>query len=210
MGAAMKPLVLSLSAFVTIRDDPKALILDARDPVGRRARPLINSLLPVVYAPAATLAPQLERLAALLGPRHVIVVDEREEEAADDVRLLRSIDIEAAALQNGFAGWQAAVVEAGYETQEHLEVVTLERIAYGARSYLLTENGETVVIDPSGHAECFLAELERYACAVLAIVDTEAQRECGTCGPELAAMTGAEYVLGSVGTKVPYGADARE
>lgn len=191
---------MSLRDFVTVHDDPRAVLLDARDRFERSTHGLSNPLLGVVYAPTTTLLETLEKTATLLGGRHVIVIDSNEEHAIVAVRLLRSIEVDAVALQDGFDGWLDAVVESADEERDRTEIVTLDRIAWDLHSYLLIECGEAIVVNPSGRAECYLKEFERHGCKPLAIVDTARSTTRGTCGAAIAALTGAAYyVAGSDG-----------
>ncbi len=99
-------IVLRLRDFVASRDDPRTLVLDARTQSERVSTDLSNPFVTVVWAPHATLAKNVHRMAALLGSRHVVVVDATENDAAEAVRILRDCDVSAMALEGGIAGWR--------------------------------------------------------------------------------------------------------
>ena len=102
--------IVHLRDFIASTQDPRALVLDVRLPAEREARPLSNRFFPVIYAPRDTLAGEITELATLLGGRHVIVVDTVEARARIASRLLRELEVEAAALEGGFEGWLTGLV----------------------------------------------------------------------------------------------------
>lgn len=187
--------VMSLRDFVAIREDPRAVLLDARDRFERSTHGLSNPLVGVMYAPSSSLFETLERTATMLCGRHVIVVDSSEEHGIAAARLLRSIDVDAVALQDGFTGWLNAIVESADEKRGGVEIVTLDRIAWDLHSYILIESGEAIVVNPSGSPECFLREFERHACEPFAVVDTARATTRGSCGAAIAALTNAAYYV---------------
>lgn len=187
--------IMSLRDFVAIHDDPRAVVLDARDRFERSTHGLSNPLVGVMYAPSSSLFETLERTATMLCGRHVIVIDSNEEHAIAAARLLRSIDVDAVALQDGFKGWLDAIVESRDEKRDDVEIVTLDRIAWDLHSYVLIESGEAIVVNPSGRPECFLREFERHACQPFAVVDTARAATRGSCGAAIAALTNCAYYV---------------
>jgi rhodanese-related sulfurtransferase len=100
---------ISLSELLAARDDPRLCVLDIRAPAIRASQPLENAFLPVVYAPGGELRVRLLSFAALLGNRHVVVIDDDQATAAQASRLLQSVEVEAVALEGGVEGWLDAI-----------------------------------------------------------------------------------------------------
>jgi hypothetical protein len=165
--------IARLRDFVAAREDPLIVLLDARLPSERPGGELSNPYFPVLYAPRAEVLRDVMPYARLVGTRHAIIVDVREEDALAVARAMRSADVDADALENGLAGWQEALVEESCQTRGGIQIVTLARIAGGPRSYLLIEGGEAFVVNRSGSEECFLAEFERHHCSPVAAIDPD-------------------------------------
>ena len=85
--------------------DPLILLLDARLPSERVRCEVVNDVYPVVYAPRTELRQNLERIARLVGSRHVIVIDTDQTRAEADAAILRSAEVWAVALGGREAGW---------------------------------------------------------------------------------------------------------
>ncbi|HTJ25531.1 MAG TPA: hypothetical protein VMA36_05125 [Candidatus Limnocylindria bacterium] len=186
---------LRLRDFVASREDPRILLLDVRLPVERAAVSLENRFFTVIHTPRPDVPKTLVALATLLGARHVVVVDELEAGARDAAHLLRSIEVDAAALENGLAGWVSAVVEESCEVHDALQVVSLVRVVSMLHSYILLEAGEAIVVNPSGCVDAFLAEFQRHRCRPIAVIDTEIRRQDVSCGPAICAITGVPYYV---------------
>jgi hypothetical protein len=182
-----------LTDFLDARNDPRLVIVDARAPTQRAEYDLFNPFFPVVYVPHDTTERQLDHMASVLGERHVVVVDVAESDAADIARVLRRLDLWAAPLERGLAGWKAAVVEESAEPHNTVNVIRLARIGYGLHSYILIEGGEAIVLNPSGDVECFVAELGRHACRPIAVVDSAIPHSHLSCGPDLSERIATEY-----------------
>lgn len=98
-------LTLSPRELLAAADDPRVVVLDVRTSAERSVRPLDNPFFAVVYAPRDALRGRLAAVAALVGNRHVVVVDTDEREAVAAVRLLRTLEVDCFALQGGIAWW---------------------------------------------------------------------------------------------------------
>jgi hypothetical protein len=185
--------ILRLRDFMASCDDPRILLLDVRLPAERATLPLENRFFSVITTPRVHLQRTLVSLATLVGQRHVVVVDAFESHALDAARLLRSIEVDAAALEDGLAGWMSALVEESCEDHAELRLVSLARVTSPLHSYLLLEAGEAIVVNPTGCVDVFLAEFQRRRCRPIAVIDTSRRRGRLSCGPQLCAMTGVPY-----------------
>jgi rhodanese-related sulfurtransferase len=101
--------IMPLREFVASLADARILVLDVRPPDERAVLPLENRFFAVIYAPRADLPKTLPAVATLVGQRHVVVVDDEEARARDAADLLRSIEVDADALEDGIAGWMWAL-----------------------------------------------------------------------------------------------------
>jgi hypothetical protein len=185
---------VSLRDLVAAADDPRLAVLDVRSPQERSARPLCNAFFPVVFAPGETLASNRFAVATLLGGRHVVAVAAEERGAAQAASLLREVEVDCRALEDGMRGWAAAIVRAWCETLDDLRVVALQRLATDRTSYLVVAaNGEALVLNPSGRVDCFVEELRRAGAAPIAVLDTLPTRDPLSCSDALCAQSGARY-----------------
>jgi rhodanese-related sulfurtransferase len=197
--------IMHLCDFIASREDPRILVLDVRRPAERQAFSLSNRFFSVVYAPHEDLCTTIVPIATLVGQRHVIVVDTREEQALTASRLLQSIEVESAVLEGGLDGWRIALVEESAEAHGDVRIVALSRVACDLRSYIALASGEAIVVNPSGCVEAFLAEFKRQRCRPIAVVDTAFHRDRRSCGPEISALTGAAYYVPSTGPRAHVG-----
>lgn len=100
-------ITISLGELAAAADDPRILVLDVRTRDQRAARPLDDGAFTVVCAPPEALSSNLLRVATLVGARHVVVVDDQESGAVAAARLLRTVEVDCAALEGGLGGWTA-------------------------------------------------------------------------------------------------------
>jgi hypothetical protein len=185
--------IMYLSDFIASRDDPRLLVLDVRNAGERQAFPLRNRFFSVIYTPRKELLATIVPLATLVGQRHVIVVDTLQVQALAASRLLQSIEVDSAVLEDGVDGWRLALVEESAEVHGEVRIVALSRVACNLRTYLVHAGGEAIVVNPSGSLEAFAAEFRRQRCRPIAIVDTTLPHQRQSCGAELCALTGARY-----------------
>ena len=104
------PQAFHLRELLAAREDARLLLLDIRLPGERAEHPIENPFFQVIYAPRDELPQRACAVARLVGSRHVVVVDEYETRAESAAALLRGADVDALALEGGFAGWQTALV----------------------------------------------------------------------------------------------------
>lgn len=97
--------IARLSDFAAAREDPLIVLLDARLAHERLGDELSNPYFPVLYAPRTDVLRDVMPYARLIGARHAIVVDVREDDALAVARVMRSADVHADALEHGLAGW---------------------------------------------------------------------------------------------------------
>jgi len=96
--------ICPLTRFLFSADDPRLVLLDIR-PHDELWMPLDNEFFPHVELPGGLASTRLPAVAATLCGRHVIVVGETEEAALCVSDELIARDVDAAALQDGIAGW---------------------------------------------------------------------------------------------------------
>ncbi|HEX7165547.1 MAG TPA: MBL fold metallo-hydrolase [Acidimicrobiales bacterium] len=76
-----------------------------------------------------------------------------------------------------------------------MEVVTIETPSLGDRSYLVVDGNNAAAIDPQRDVDRVLAELDRRGLTLALVLETHLHNDYVTGGFELAARTGAAYVL---------------
>lgn len=76
-----------------------------------------------------------------------------------------------------------------------LEVVTIETPEIGDRSYLLHDGRHGLVVDPQRDVERVLAAAEATGVAITHVAETHIHNDYVSGGRELAAVTGAEYLV---------------
>ncbi|MGZ3518721.1 MAG: rhodanese-like domain-containing protein [Vulcanimicrobiaceae bacterium] len=193
---------LHLHELVASREDGRMLLLDVRLPGERAAYPIDNPFFQVIYAPRIELPQRAWAVAKLVGARHVLVVDTHESHAEVAAALLRDAEVEAKALEGGFAGWLLAVVEESVEMHAGVRVVAVRRVAADLHSYILVESGDAILVNPSGAVECFMAEFSRHHCWPVAVIDTAFRCDRRSCALDISSLTGAQYCMMPAGAKV--------
>jgi hydroxyacylglutathione hydrolase len=83
----------------------------------------------------------------------------------------------------------------GRRSSHPIEVVTIETTSLGDRSYLATDGTTAVVVDPQRDIDRVLDVIARRDVRVTHVIETHVHNDYVTGGLELAARTGAQYVL---------------
>jgi len=85
--------------------------------------------------------------------------------------------------------------QASQPSTHPIEIVTIETTSLGDRSYLATDGTTAVVIDPQRDIDRVLDLIARLDVRVSHVIETHVHNDYVTGGLELAARTGAHYVL---------------
>lgn len=80
-------------------------------------------------------------------------------------------------------------------TGADVEIITIETKSLGDRSYLVVDGSTAAAIDPQRDIDRVLVELERRRLELVLVLETHLHNDYVTGGFELAARTGATYVL---------------
>ncbi len=81
------------------------------------------------------------------------------------------------------------------ESDRRFEVVTIETPSLGDRSYVIACNGQAVVMDPQRDIDRVQSVLQTRGWVLTHVVETHIHNDYVSGGLELAAVTGAEYVV---------------
>lgn len=76
-----------------------------------------------------------------------------------------------------------------------IEILTIETKSLGDRSYIVVDGRAAAVVDPQRDIDRVLCELDRRGLSLALVVETHLHNDYVTGGFELAARTGASYVL---------------
>lgn len=75
------------------------------------------------------------------------------------------------------------------------EIAIIETSSLGDRSYLISQDGTAVVIDPQRDIDRVLALAAQKNAAITHVLETHVHNDDVTGGLELARVTGAEYIV---------------
>lgn len=111
----------------------------------------------------------------------------------------------AVSVRGGMSGWMRAVVPrelpapAGFD-----RLIQLDRIGKGALGYVLTSDGEALVVDPPLDASEFLDAAGRAGARIAAVADTHVHADYVSGAPSLARSLGVPYHLHPADAVSPY------
>ncbi len=180
--------------FTRMRWDPRLLIVDAREAVSSRSRPLDNPFFSWVRIAGRS---EIDALAGDVSQRHLVIVHEDEERALDLDHVFAALEIQSAALEGGERGWQDAVLEESAQMHGDALVITMNQLAYNRRHYLVIHDGRAIAVQPSGSVAAIREEARHHGAHIEAIVDVFCD---ASVGERLADIVQARY----------YGANALE
>lgn len=184
--------VTSLASFAHARRSSH-VIVNSRKRSSGSTWPLRNALFDVVDVPPDATEDEVTRAAGAIGTRHAIVVDERDERAADACERLASCGAAVSTLEDGLLGWTQAIVFDRSERYGDACVASFLRPARTHRSYVVVTAAGVVIIDACGSSTAFLRESERLASLPTAIVDTAYHRDRISCGADCAVRAETTY-----------------
>ncbi|HET7815071.1 MAG TPA: hypothetical protein VFL13_11940 [Candidatus Baltobacteraceae bacterium] len=99
------------------------------------------------------------------------MVHEDEERALDLDHVLKTLELQSWALENGEAGWNEALIEESADTYGELVVLTLNQLACNRRQYLIVHGACAIAVQPSGSLAALREEARHYGARVEAILD---------------------------------------
>lgn len=179
--------VLGLREFTHIRWDPRVLLVDARQTDAKQVRPLDNPFFSWVRINSR---PQIYQFASDISQRHLIVIHKDEECALDFDQIFKSLEIRSAALEDGERGWFNAILEEQMQEQGDALFVTLNRIAFNQRQYLIVHGSRAIALQPSGSIAALREEARHYGAHIEAVVDVGRRRRTAE---QLATALGVQY-----------------
>ena len=108
---------------------------------------------------------------------------------------LRRLDFKAYNLAGGTQAWGDHYVVRAVVESEAVSVYQLSRPARGCLSYVVTSDGEAVVIDPLRHIDHYLNFAEQRGVEIKLILDTHGHADHISGATELVEKTGGAYFL---------------
>lgn len=106
---------------------------------------------------------------------------------------LRARGYDATSMTDGMRGWGR--VHQPYDLRNAEGVTQLVRVGTGCLSYLLSNDGEAIVVDPSLYTEEYIDTARERGVEIIGVVDTHAHADHVSGGPELASELVVPYYL---------------
>lgn len=176
-----------------LRGGTPIAVLDVRPEDDVARWPLDGGGARVVAVPRTNLS---SALAALLPEnRPVRVICSRGNASRIAVAELAQLGIAATSVTGGMTAWGRLLVAEEVETGTRATVVQFRREARGCLSYLVSEGGSALVVDPAPDPSAYVREAERLGVRIEAILDTHVHADHVSGARALQAETGATLHL---------------
>lgn len=149
----------------------------------------------VITIPAAEILGDPAAAAARL-PERVVVVCNRGITAIEAAHALIGQGIDAAVLEGGMRGWIGALHAAPIEVPvDGVHVLQVQRPGRGCLSYVVTADGEALVVDPAPDAGYYVALADELGVKISTVLDTHLHADHISGARALGNITGAQLHL---------------
>lgn len=109
--------------------------------------------------------------------------------------VLTDLGYEASTLEDGMRGWSRVHLAAELPVTGPDQLIQVARPGTGCLSYVLIDDGEAVVVDPSQYTQHYLDLIEAHGATLTAVLETHAHADHISGAQELAANHDAPHYL---------------
>lgn len=178
-----------------LADDTPGVIIDVRTPEDAAAWPVPAPAHRVrVIQGSRILNGELAVLALLPPPGTPFsVICGQGVSSAQVAFTLAKLGYDARSVAGGMAALSRLLVPRAVNAGPGAGIVQFDRVGKGCLSYLVVQDGEAVVIDPTVDPDPFLAAAREHGARIAAVVDTHLHADHVSVGRRLAAAGGAPY-----------------